>query len=153
MKKIETICQSKNCTAIQIGLLDDLMEHTLLHPKTARVIEGKVFLKEKTNATGTEISFKMLPPHTDLTYFHMHRKNEETYIFLKGSGDFQVDNDSFPISEGTVVRVAPAGKRGLHNSSDESMIYIVIQSKENSLEEYSTDDGERVEWDANWDKS
>jgi len=30
------------------------------------------------------------------------------------------------------------------------MIYIVVQSKENSLEEYTTDDGTRVEFDPKW---
>lgn len=43
-------------------------------------------------------------------------------------------------------------KGGIYNSSDETMIYIVIQSKENSLEEYTTDDGERVSFKPCWTK-
>ena len=120
------------------------MQHSLIHPKNNQKIEGKVFLKEATKATGTEISFQMLLPHTELSYFHIHRKNEETYIVLKGSGYYQVDEDCFEISEGSIIRIAPQDKRGLCNTSDEPMIYMVIQSKEGSLEEYSSDDGERV---------
>jgi hypothetical protein len=30
------------------------------------------------------------------------------------------------------------------------MIYMVIQSKENSLEEFSTDDGQRVPFETKW---
>ncbi|MEI7675935.1 MAG: cupin domain-containing protein, partial [Bacteroidales bacterium] len=114
------------------------------------LIEGKVFLKDKTNATGTEISFNSLAPKTEQPYFHIHRKNEETYIVLKGFGFFQVDDDCFSIKEGSVIRVAPQGKRGICNSSDEAMIYMVIQSKENSLEEYTSADGERLPVTPKW---
>jgi mannose-6-phosphate isomerase-like protein (cupin superfamily) len=150
MKSINKISESKNYTAVSIGKLTELMGHSLIHPVNKREIEGKVFLKNATNATGTEISFNMLPPRTDLSYFHKHRKNEETYIFLKGSGFYQVDEDCFPISEGSIVRVTPEGIRGLTNTSDEEMIYIVIQSKENSLEEHTTADGERVASTPRW---
>ena len=36
------------------------------------------------------------------------------------------------------------------NDSDETMIYIVVQSKENSLQEYTTDDGKRVAFEPKW---
>lgn len=144
MKKISTISENKNYTAVNVGSLDELSEYSFIHPKNKQVVSGKVFLKTATKATGTEISIQILPPQTKLPYFHVHRKNEETYIILKGSGEFQVDDDCFAITEGSVVRVAPKGKRCLRNSSETPMVYIVIQSKESSLEEYSTDDGERV---------
>ena len=104
------------------------------------------------DSTGTEISLSSIPPKTPLSYFHQHRKNEETYIFLKGEGEYQVDADCFPIKEGSVVRVAPNEKRCIYNSSDKPMVYIVIQSKENSLEAYSSDEGIRVEHEAKWTK-
>jgi mannose-6-phosphate isomerase-like protein (cupin superfamily) len=150
MKTIEKISENKNFTAVNIGSLDKLPDYAVVHPKNGQEIKGKVFVKEATGATGTEVSFSMLPPQTALSYFHIHRKDEETYIILKGSGYFQVDEDCFPITEGSVVRVAPQGKRGMCNSSDEPMIYICIQSKEHSLEEYWTDDGERVTYNPKW---
>jgi Uncharacterized conserved protein, contains double-stranded beta-helix domain len=150
MKKIEKLSGSDNYTAVNLGNLDELMEYNLIHPVRKNLIEGKVFLKEATNSTGTEISFNMLPPQTEQPYFHIHRKNEETYIVLKGFGFFQVDDDCFAIKEGSVIRVAPAGKRGIRNNSDETMIYMVVQSKENSLEEYTTADGERVPFEPKW---
>ncbi|MBE0649720.1 MAG: cupin domain-containing protein, partial [Bacteroidales bacterium] len=137
-------------SAVNIGNLNDLMDYNLIHPVNKKLIEGKVFLKDQTHATGTEISFNLLPPKTEQPYFHKHRKNEETYIILKGAGFFQVDDDCFDIKEGSVIRVAPQGKRGIRNDSDETMIYMVIQSKENSLEEYTTDDGERVPFEPKW---
>jgi mannose-6-phosphate isomerase-like protein (cupin superfamily) len=150
MKQIEKLSENIHYTAVNLGNLDELMDYSLIHPVRKHLIEGKVFLKEATQASGTEISFNMLLPHTEQPYFHIHRKNEETYIVLKGSGFFQVDEDCFQIKEGSVVRIAPQGKRGICNSSDETMIYMVIQSKENSLEEYTTADGERIPVEPKW---
>lgn len=150
MKEIEKISENADYTAINIGRFDELSEYSMVHPKSGREIVGKIFLKDATKATGTEISFQELPPNTDLSYFHIHIENEETYIILKGSGEFQLNEDCFPVTEGSVIRVAPKGIRSLRNSSDEPMIYMVIQSKENSLNQYSTEDGERVDYKAKW---
>jgi mannose-6-phosphate isomerase-like protein (cupin superfamily) len=144
MKQLEKLSENENYSAINLGSFDELWDYNLVHPVNKRLLEGKVFLKNATKATGTEISFNMLLPHTEQPYFHIHRKNEETYIILKGSGFYQVDEDCFPINEGSIIRVAPQGKRGICNSSDETMIYMVVQSKENSLEEHTTADGERI---------
>jgi len=152
MKKVETISENKNFTAINVGSLDSIVDYSFIHPKTQKEVTGKVFVKEATKATGSEISFTTIPPQTELPYFHIHNKDEETYIILRGSGYYQVDEDCFPITEGSVIRVAPAGKRGLCNTSNEPMVYICIQTKENSLEEHTTDDGSRVVVDPIWRK-
>jgi len=150
MKQIEKLSENTHYSAVNLGKLNDLMDYSLIHPVSKRLIEGKVFLKEVTKATGTEISFNSLPPHSEQPYFHIHRKNEETYIIIKGFGFYQVDEDCFSIEEGSVIRVAPQGKRGISNSSDEAMIYMVIQSKENSLEEHTSADGERLPVEPKW---
>lgn len=150
MKQIEKISENTHYSAVNLGNLDNLMDYTLTHPVNQRVIEGKVFLKEATKSTGTQISFNSLPPKSEQPYFHIHRKNEETYIILKGFGFFQVDDDCFDIKEGSVIRVAPEGKRGICNSSDETMTYMVIQSKKDSLEEHTTADGERIPVEPKW---
>lgn len=150
MKQLEKLSENALYTAVNMGSLEAVADYSLVHPVNKRLIEGKVFLKEATKSTGTEISFNSLPPHSEQPYFHIHRKNEETYIILKGTGFFQVDEDCFEIREGSVIRVAPQGKRGISNSSDGTMIYMVIQSKENSLEEYTTNDGERVPCQPKW---
>lgn len=150
MKQIQKLSEDLNYTAINLGNLNDLMEYSLIHPVNKQEIEGKVFLKDATKATGSEISFNSLPPRSEQPYFHIHYKNEETYIILKGYGFFQVDGKCFDIKEGSVIRVAPDGIRGIRNSSDDIMIYAVIQSKENSLEEYTTDDGKRVPFEPKW---
>jgi len=54
MKQTEKISEGKNYTAINIGCLDELVNYSLIHPKTGEE-RKKVFLKEPTKATGTEI--------------------------------------------------------------------------------------------------
>ncbi len=150
MKELETIIDDTNYTAVNLGNLDELMKYSLIHKVNKQKIEGKVFLKDSTKASGTEISFNSLAAKTEQPYFHIHNKNEETYIILKGHGYFQVDGNSFEIKEGSVIRVAPKGIRGIRNDSNEIMTYMVVQSKENSLEEYTTDDGKRVSFEPKW---
>jgi mannose-6-phosphate isomerase-like protein (cupin superfamily) len=151
MKTVEKISESKNYTAVNVGSIDDMGAYSLIHPKLGTEIKGKVFLKDPTKASGTEISFTKIPPKSELGYFHIHNKDEETYIILKGSGFYQVDDDCFPIQEGSVIRVAPEGVRSLCNTSEEDLVYICIQAKENSLEEYTTDDGKRVVHTPKWE--
>ncbi len=150
MKKVEKIAENQNYPAVNVGSWDDIQDHSLIHARLGTEIKGKVFVKDPTGASGTEISFTSLPPKSELGYFHIHYKDEETYIILKGSGFYQVDDDCFPIQAGSVIRVAPAGVRSLCNTSDEEMVYICIQAKENSLEEYTTNDGERVPFTPKW---
>lgn len=150
MKRIQKSAENKNYTAVNIGSLQDLAEYSMVHPKTKATIKGKVFLKKATRSTGTEISFNALPPKTDVRYFHIHNKDEETYIILQGEGFYQVDDDCFPIAEGSVIRVSPAGVRSLCNTSETTMVYLCVQSKENSLEEHTTDDGTRINYLPKW---
>lgn len=71
MNNIIQIAENKNYTAVNIGKLDQLSEHSLIHPINKQIIEGKAFLIEATRSTGTEISFNTLPPNTELSYFHI----------------------------------------------------------------------------------
>lgn len=136
MNEIKKVAEGKNFTAIDAGNLNELHD--------------KLFLKDAVGASATEISLSVIPPGGEIPFFHTHKKNEEAYIILSGEGDFQVDDDSFPIKNGSVVRVATHGKRNMRNTSAEPMRYIVVQAREGSLEEYSGADGELVEQEKRW---
>ena len=51
--------------------------------------EGKQFVKEATGADSCEISFGSLPSGAAVPFFHSHKANEENYIILSGSGEYQ----------------------------------------------------------------
>lgn len=107
--------------------------------------EGKQFVKEATEASSCEISFGTLKAGEAVPFFHSHKTNEENYIILSGSGKFQVNDEVFEISEGSVIRVSPGCDRNLKCTSTEPMTYICIQAKDKSLEGYTMTDAEITE--------
>ena len=58
---------------------------------------------------------------------HSHKEHEELYIIVSGNGEFQVDGEVFPVSEGSFIRVAPEGVRALRNTGDTEMVMICVQ--------------------------
>lgn len=108
--------------------------------------EGKVFVKDELKETSCEISFGTLSPGQAVPFFHSHKANEENYIILSGNGAFQVDDDVFPIAEGSVIRVATGCDRNIKNTADSgNLVYICIQAKEGSLDGYTMTDAELTE--------
>lgn len=144
MKKVIIKSEGSNYSALEIGAFTNLAEYAYPHPKLKQDIHGKLFVGELLKSTGVEISFQVLPANTDIPFLHSHNEHEEVYVFIKGKGQFQVDKDLFDIQEGSVVRVAPNGKRTWRNNSNDAMILIVIQAKTETLNSYCVTDGFRV---------
>jgi uncharacterized cupin superfamily protein len=137
-----------NYTAAEVGALADLMGHSVKGPGFS--IDGKVFLHDLLGLTSAEISLNLLPPGADVPFVHTHRQNEEVYRFVGGRGEFQIDGQAIPVREGTMVRVAPAGKRAWRNTSDAPLYFVVIQSKAGSLGQYAGGDGDIVPGPVTW---
>lgn len=141
---IKTISEGMNHKAINIGAIDKLSDYSFLHPKLGHTVENKIFTGEVLKSTGAEVSFMELPPKTRVDFLHQHHKHEEIYVFLHGRGQYQIDGEVISIEEGSIIRVAPDGVRGLSNTSDEKMIYLVIQSTADTLSGYDISDGYRT---------
>ena len=113
-------------------------------------IPGKVFGGSALQTTGSDFSFQLFQPGTETGFLHTHKTHEELYFFLSGNGEFQVDGHVFPISEGSVVRVAPEGKRSIRNNGTEPLIMLCVQYKGNTFTEEDAKDGnllnETVKW-------
>lgn len=134
MKTIKNMKSGKNFTSISVGALSDIKQYVLpLGPDVN--LQGKVFVGEALGTTGAELSFQSLVPGQDSGFLHTHKQHEELYLILKGEGVFQVDGEEFPVSEGSIVRVAPNGKRALKNTGDQEMLMLCIQYKANSFGE------------------
>ncbi|MBO7106836.1 MAG: cupin domain-containing protein, partial [Verrucomicrobia bacterium] len=71
----------------------------------------------------------------DSGFLHAHKTHEELYIILRGEGSYQVDGEIFPVSEGTIIRVAPDGKRARKNTGKENLTMLCIQYKANAFNE------------------
>lgn len=113
-------------------------------------IPGKVFLKDQIGLTGVEMSYNTFPPGVGMPFLHAHKENEEVYLVISGQGEFMVDETIFPIQEGSVVRVAPAGARAYRNTGTDALHFIVLQVKENSLSAATIEDGIVLEGAMNW---
>lgn len=150
MKELKTIIKAEHATAVDFGHFDQLSDYVLeLGPEVK--IPGKVFGGQAVGATGGEFSFQSFAPGTETGFLHTHKNHEELYFFLHGKGEFQVDGQVFPIGEGSVVRVAPAGKRSVCNTGSEPLVMLCVQYRGNTFTSDDATDGvilnEKVVWE------
>lgn len=149
MKQIKTINNGTNFSAVNFGKLDEIKDYVLtITPEIS--IPGKVFGGQSTGATGGEFSFQVFAPGQETGFLHTHKNHEELYFFLKGKGEFQVDGEIFPVEEGSVVRVAPDGRRSVRNNGDEPLLMLCVQYRGNTFTTEDATDGnilnEPVKW-------
>ena len=103
--------------------------------------EGKAFVKDILKTTSVEVSLGTLHPGCSVPFFHHHKQNEEVYVVLSGEGVFILDGNEEPVSSGSIVRVAPSVSRNTKCTGNLPLVYICIQGKEGSLEQYTMTDG------------
>ena len=138
MKETKIIAKAENFTATDFGKMSEIKDYTLeMGPQSV-------------NATGGEFSFQSFTPGAETGFLHTHKNHEELYFFLSGKGEFQVDGKVFPIQEGSVVRVAPAGKRSVRNNGTEPLVMLCVQYKGETFTAEDATDGvilnDKVEW-------
>lgn len=149
MKQIEQIAAATHFSAANIGKFNELNEYVLeLAPKVT--IPGKVFGGAALGATGGEFSFQVFQPGAETGFLHTHKQHEELYFFLGGNGEFQVDGQVFPVQEGSVVRVAPDGRRSVRNNGTAPLTMLCVQYRGNTFTAEDAADGvilnEAVKW-------
>ena len=151
MKKVEIIKQGKNYAAANFGKISEIIEHELpMGPDFT--IQGKVFGGQAVGASAGEFSFQTLVPGQDSGFLHTHKTHEELYFILRGEGQYQVDGEIFPVTEGSVIRVSPEGKRALKNTGSENLTMLCIQYKATPFTEDDSPmtDGNILQEPLNW---
>lgn len=149
MKQIRKIAAATNFSAIDMGKLDELGDYLLeLSPEIK--IPGKVFGGRAAKATGAEFSFQTFRPGSETGFLHTHKTHEELYFFLSGRGEFQVDGEVFPVGEGSVVRVAPVGRRSVRNNGTEPLVMLCVQYRSGTFSDEDTADGEILHEPIKW---
>lgn len=149
MKTPKTIISAANVTAANFGKFSNLNDYVLELGQEVK-IPGKVFGGGAVGATGGEFSFQSFAPGSETGFLHTHKNHEELYFFLSGKGEFQVDGEVFPIEEGSVVRVAPDGKRSVRNNGNEPLVMLCVQYKGNTFTAEDTNDGNILSEKVNW---
>lgn len=149
MKQIQAIVKGTNFSAANFGKFADIKDYVLeLGPEVR--IPGKVFGGQAVGATGAEFSFQVFAPGQETGFMHTHKNHEELYFFLSGKGEFQVNGDVFTVEEGSVVRVAPDGRRSVRNNGTEPLVMLCVQYRGNTFTSEDATDGnilnELVKW-------
>jgi len=149
MKELKKIASSENFSAINVGTFSELNGYELqLGPEVK--IPGKVFGGQALGATGGEFSFQVFSPGQESGFLHTHKTHEELYFFLRGDGQFQVDGDVFPVTEGSVVRVAPGGKRSVRNNGASPLVMLCVQYRGGTFTADDAADGVILQDEVKW---
>lgn len=149
MKQIKTTKTGTNFSAANFGVLSEIKDYVLELGQETK-IPGKVFGGTAVGATGGDFSFQAFAPGQETGFLHTHKNHEELYFFLKGKGEFQVDGDVFPIEEGSVVRVAPEGRRSVRNNGNEPLLMLCVQYRGNTFSTEDATDGNILNEPVNW---
>lgn len=112
------------------------------YTKVNTTSEPRTELHDVLGLTGAEVSINNLPAGAGVPFVHAHKKNEEIYAILSGSGKAIIDGEEVALTAGDWLRIAPKAKRQFFAAADCGISYICIQVKENSLEEYTAADAE-----------
>ena len=126
MKEIKKTADIANATAIDLGPLAEIKDYVLEIGPGVK-LPGKVFGGAAVKAGGADFSLQVFAPGTEGGFYHIHKDHEELYFILSGEGEYQVDGTVIPVREGSVVRVAPAGKRAVRNTGPAPLTMLCIQ--------------------------
>lgn len=149
MKQTQQIAEGTHFSALSTGSFSQLNDY-VLPVAPGMEIQGKVFMGQTLQTTGAEISFQSFAPGKETGFLHTHQTHEELYIFVSGKGEFQVDGQVFPVGEGSVVRVAPEGKRSVRNNGTEPLIMICVQYKAQTFTAQNAADGQLLQEPVKW---
>ena len=149
MKQTQQIAEGTHFSALSTGSFSQLNDY-VLPVAPGMEIQGKVFMGQTLQTTGAEISFQSFAPGKETGFLHTHQTHEELYIFVSGKGEFQVDGQVFPVGEGSVVRVAPEGKRSVRNNGTDPLIMICVQYKAQTFTAQDAADGQLLQEPVKW---
>jgi mannose-6-phosphate isomerase-like protein (cupin superfamily) len=78
-------------------------------------IAGGMFRRARASLGATAFGLQViqLPPGADFHPYHDHTHDgqEEVYIVIGGSADFEIDGETVPVSADSAIRVGPSSKR------------------------------------------
>lgn len=108
--------------------------------KVSKENAPRVELHDKLGLTGAEISVNTISAGQSVPFIHSHKQNEKIYYVIDGSGKAVIDNEEIDLVAGDWVRISPVAERQFFASENNSISYVCIQVKENSLEEFTAND-------------
>ena len=71
------------------------------------------------------LGYQRIPPDYRFPYGHTHKRQEEVYVVLGGSGRMKLDNEIIELEKWDAVRVAPGTWRGYEAGPDGLEILVI----------------------------
>ena len=91
------------------------------------------------------LTYQRVPPGYRFPYGHTHKKQEEVYVVVRGSGRMKVDDEIVELKELDVVRVPPGMWRG-YEAGPEGLELLVIGAPNLGEDPREDVDGQRDWW-------
>jgi len=136
----------------EIGELHGLSQYVFAPEGAGIRLEGKIFLADLLGITSMEISLNKNVAGTGMEFFHKHTNHEEIYLFLAGEGEMNIDGETVPVREGTIVNLKPEAVRSWWNTGKTDLIYIVMQAPINGMKATALEDGQILDGKVPWNK-
>jgi mannose-6-phosphate isomerase-like protein (cupin superfamily) len=89
------------------------------------------------------LSYQRVPPDYRFPFGHTHRKQEEIYVVVRGSGRMKLDDEIVALKEWDAVRVPPGTWRGFEAGPDGLELLVFAAPSEAQRDDV---DGERGWW-------
>jgi mannose-6-phosphate isomerase-like protein (cupin superfamily) len=137
-------------TCFHAGPMEGWAQFRLEPPDVPVPTQGKLFLRNLLGSAGLELSLNVVRPGEGIPFLHRHRENDEVYVVVGGRGQFLVDGECIDVSEGSLLRLAPAAARAWRNNSDAPLYFLCIQHRADSVIQGGTLDGQKVEGKTAW---
>jgi mannose-6-phosphate isomerase-like protein (cupin superfamily) len=74
------------------------------------------------------VSYQVVKPGMHHAFGHRHRKAEEVYVVLSGTGKVHLDDEKVDVERLDAIRVAPNVTRGFEAGEDELELIVFSQS-------------------------
>jgi mannose-6-phosphate isomerase-like protein (cupin superfamily) len=71
------------------------------------------------------LGYQRLPANYRFPYGHVHKRQEEVYVVLRGSGRMKLDDEVVELREWDAVRVPPGTWRGYEAGPDGLEIFVI----------------------------
>jgi mannose-6-phosphate isomerase-like protein (cupin superfamily) len=84
--------------------------------------------RSATSPLGLEqsaLSYQWVPPGSRFPYGHTHKRQEEVYVVVRGSGRMKIDDEIIELKEWDAVRVPPRMWRGYEAGPDGLEILVI----------------------------
>ena len=112
----------RRCNLFDLELADQRAHDGVGHVRAARIVaHGDVA------PSCHFIDYVEIPPATTVGDHRHSPAEEEYYLVLGGTGLMALDDDTFEVGAGDLVRNRPGGVHGLRNTGDDVMRVFIFQ--------------------------